>query len=132
VVADNADNAQVATGCLKDSWRPCWIGTTTPTTTAYYSGSCRRDLPRELPTEVVAAVGFRLLGSAFATARTVGSDDWFAKNQTHTVMPVVLDPPLTTREARDHANATLPGVEVRRLTFWRCLLRWQKPTNQAK
>jgi hypothetical protein len=47
-------------------------------------------------------------------------------------MPVVLDPPLTTREARDHANATLPGVEVRRLTFWRYLLRWQKPTNQAK
>jgi hypothetical protein len=29
-------------------------------------------------------------------------------------------------------KATLPGVEVRRLTFWRYLLRWQKPTNQAK
>ena len=41
-------------------------------------------------------------------------------------------PALTTREARDHANATMPGVEVRRLTFWRYLLRWQKPTNQAK
>jgi hypothetical protein len=41
-------------------------------------------------------------------------------------------PALTTREARDHAKATLPGVEVRRLTFWRYLVRWQKPTNQAK
>jgi SAM-dependent methyltransferase len=92
----------------------------------------RRDLPRELPTEVVAAVGFRLPGSAFAAARTVGSNDWFAKDQTHTTKPVVLDPPLTTRQARDLAKAPLPGVEVRRHTFWRYLLRWQKPTNQAK
>lgn len=41
--------------------------------------------------------------------------------QMPTLMPVVPDPPLTTRQARDHAEATLPGVEVRRLTFWRYL-----------
>jgi hypothetical protein len=43
------------------------------------------------------------------------------KSAMPTLMPVVLDPPLTTRQARDHAKATLPGVEVRRLTFWRYL-----------
>lgn len=87
----------------------------------------RTDSTHELPTEVVAAAATRVLGAAFATARAIGNGDWFAKDQTHAVMPVVLDPSLTTREVRDQAAVALPGVDVRRLIFWRYLLRWQKP-----
>jgi hypothetical protein len=42
-------------------------------------------------------------------------------------MPVVMDPPLTTREAARQAALVLPGVRVRRILFWRYLLIWQKP-----
>jgi hypothetical protein len=42
-------------------------------------------------------------------------------------MPMVFDPPLTTREVRQHAAAVLPGAQVRRLLFWRYLLTWQRP-----
>jgi SAM-dependent methyltransferase len=87
----------------------------------------REDLLRELPTEAVAAVGHRLLGAAFAAARSVGSSDWFAKDSSNAAMPVVMDPPLTTREVADQAGAVLHGVRVRRLVFWRYLLRWDKP-----
>jgi 2-polyprenyl-3-methyl-5-hydroxy-6-metoxy-1,4-benzoquinol methylase len=87
----------------------------------------RDDLRRELPTEAVAAVGHRLLGAVFAAARSVGSNDWFAKDSSHAAMPVVMDPPLTTREVADQAGAVLHGVRVRRLVFWRYLLRWEKP-----
>jgi SAM-dependent methyltransferase len=87
----------------------------------------RKDLLRELPAEVVAAVGHRLLGSAFVAARSVGSKDWFAKDATHSAMPVVMEPQLTTREVADQAGAVLPGVRVGRLVFWRYLLRWDKP-----
>jgi len=87
----------------------------------------QEDLLRELPTEAVAAVGHRLLGAAFAAARSVGSNDWFAKDSNHAAMPVVMDPPLTTREVADQAGALLHGVRVRRLVFWRYLLRWEKP-----
>jgi hypothetical protein len=45
-------------------------------------------------------------------------------------MPVVMDPPLTTREVADLAAALLPGVLVRRLLFWRYLLIWRKPISQ--
>jgi hypothetical protein len=41
-------------------------------------------------------------------------------------MPVVMDPPLTTREAARVAAAVLPGARVRRLLFWRYLLIWEK------
>lgn len=87
----------------------------------------RKDLLRELPVEVVAAVGHRLLGAAFVAARSAGSKDWFAKDSTHANMPVVLDPPLSTREVAEQAGAVLHGVRVRRLVFWRYLLRWDKP-----
>jgi SAM-dependent methyltransferase len=87
----------------------------------------RRDLRREVHTEIAAALGHRLLGAAFATARSVGGSDWFAKDDAHTAMPVVMDPPLTTREVARQAGAVLPGVQVRRLVFWRYLLRWEKP-----
>jgi len=91
----------------------------------------QRDLRYELPTEVVAALGHRLLGAVFVTARSVGSQDWFAKDSTHAEMPVVMHPPLTTREVADQAGAVLPGVRVRRLLFWRYLLRWDEPSQEA-
>lgn len=90
----------------------------------------RGDVRHELPTELVAALGHRVLGAAFATARSLGSGNWFAKGVTHAAMPVVMDPPLTTREVTDQAGAVLTGVRVRRLLFWRYLLRWQKPAEE--
>ena len=46
-------------------------------------------------------------------------------------MPVVMDPPLTTREVASQAAAVLLDVQVRRLLFWRYLLIWQKPSTQT-
>ena len=86
----------------------------------------RTDLVRELTTEVVAAVGHPLLGAGFVAARNVGSNDWFAKDKSHAAMPVVMDPRLTTREVAHRAGAVLPGVQVRRLVFWRYLLHWKR------
>jgi trans-aconitate methyltransferase len=90
----------------------------------------RPDPRHELPVEIVAAVGHRLLGAAFLAKRLLGSDSGFAKDPDHSSMPVVMDPPLTTREVADVAAALLPGVLVRRLLFWRYLLIWQKPITQ--
>ncbi len=87
----------------------------------------RRDLPRELPVEVTAAAGHRLLGAAFLARRSLGGGGGFAKDATHAIMPVLMDPPLTTREVARQAAALLPGVRVRRLLYWRYLLVWQKP-----
>jgi SAM-dependent methyltransferase len=92
----------------------------------------RADLRHELPIEVGAAVGHRLLGAVFATARSAGSTDWFEKDRTHAAMPVVMDPQLTTREVARQASAVLPGVQVRRLIFWRYLLRWHKPAGPTE
>lgn len=89
----------------------------------------RRDLPRELPAELTAAIGYRLFGTAFAIFRTIGRGRWYAKEPDHAIMPVVLDPSLTTRQVRQQASALLPGVYVRRLVFWRYLLLWQKPVR---
>ena len=86
----------------------------------------RTDLVRELPTEVVAAVGHPLLGAGFVAVRSVGSSDWFAKDKSHAAMPVVMDPQLTTREVAQRAGAVLAGARVRRLVFWRYLLHWQR------
>lgn len=87
----------------------------------------RVDLPRELPIELAAATGHRLFGLAFATARRAGHGLWYQREPNHDDMPVVLDPPLTTREVRTAVTALLPGAQVRRLLFWRYLLTWQKP-----
>jgi SAM-dependent methyltransferase len=91
----------------------------------------RPDLARELPVEVVAAAGHRLLGVAFAALRASGGGSWYRRDSTREEMPKVLDPPLTTREVRQRATATLPGARVRRLVFWRYFLRWQKPADPA-
>jgi SAM-dependent methyltransferase len=87
----------------------------------------RPDVPRELAVEVAAAAGHRLLGAMFLAKRLLGSDSGFAKDPGRATMPVVMDPPLTTREADHQAAAVLPGVRVRRLLFWRYLLIWRKP-----
>lgn len=90
----------------------------------------RTDLRRELPVEAVAAVGHRLLGAIFLGAMSMGKRSWLAKDSTHTTMPIVMDPPLTTDEVDQQASEVLPGVRVRRLIFWRYLLLWQKPSNE--
>jgi SAM-dependent methyltransferase len=86
----------------------------------------RLDLRHELPAELTAAIGYRMLGAAFATLRAVGGGRWYAKEPSR-LMPVVLDPSLTTRQVRQRATALLPGAHVRRLVFWRYFLLWQKP-----
>jgi SAM-dependent methyltransferase len=87
----------------------------------------RPDLRHELPVEILAAIGSRLLGAMFLARRLLGRGGGFAKDSTHMAMPVVMEPPLTTREVARQAAAVLPGVRVRRLLFWRYLLLWQKP-----
>lgn len=87
----------------------------------------RTDLPREASTEAVAAVADRALGALFAGLRATGSGGWYRLDPVNEAMPKVLDAPLTTREARAVAAATLPGARVRRLLFWRYLLRWDCP-----
>lgn len=91
----------------------------------------RTDLPRELPVELAAAAGHRLLGTAFLASRSLGSKSAFAKDSGHTAMPVVMDPSLTTREMARQACAVLPGVRVRRLVFWRYFLLWRKPAGTS-
>jgi SAM-dependent methyltransferase len=85
----------------------------------------RLDLPREAAAELAGAVGHRVLGAAFYALRTAGGS-WYERPASHAVMPMVLDPPLTTREARAAAAAALPGARVRRLAYWRYLLVWQR------
>lgn len=57
----------------------------------------RSDLPGELPAELAGAVGHRLLGAAFAVLRASGRGRWFQADPGREAMPVVADPPLTTR-----------------------------------
>jgi ubiquinone/menaquinone biosynthesis C-methylase UbiE len=87
----------------------------------------RPDLARELPAEILAATGHRVLGATFAVLRASGRGGWYRLEPSHETMPKVLDSPLTTRQVRQHAAATLPGAQVRRLIFWRYLLLWQRP-----
>lgn len=89
----------------------------------------RTDLRRELPIEIVALAGHHLFGAIFATARSLGSKSWFAKDSLHmTVMPIA-DPLLTIGQVRQQAREVLPGVRIWRLVFWRYLLLWQKPNS---
>lgn len=91
----------------------------------------RPDPRHELAVEIVAAVGHRLLGAVFLARRWLGRGEGFAKDLDRSSMPVVMDPPLTTREVADLAAALLPGVRVRRRLFWRYLLIWRKPITQG-
>ena len=85
------------------------------------------DLPREAPTEIVAAAANRGFGATFAALRMTGRGSWYEVDPTNEAMPKVFDPPLTTRQAREVAARTLPRVRVRRLLFWRYLLLWRRP-----
>jgi SAM-dependent methyltransferase len=87
----------------------------------------RSDLPRETPTEMVAAAANRAFGALFALLRATGWGSWYGLYPTHEAMPKVVDPPLTTRQAREVAAATLQCCRVRRLLFWRYLLLWRRP-----
>jgi SAM-dependent methyltransferase len=87
----------------------------------------RTDLLREWPAELTAGIGHRLLGLAFAALRTADRGGWYPIQPSHAIMPVVLDPPLSTHEVRQQALAHLPGATVRRLVFWRYYLLWRKP-----
>lgn len=87
----------------------------------------RVDLPREWPVEIAATVAHRAWGTGFTAVRALGVGEGFATEPGHDAMPVVLDPPLSTREVRATAEAVLPGARVRRLLFWRYLLVWHKP-----
>jgi SAM-dependent methyltransferase len=89
----------------------------------------RTDLPRELPYEVLAAAGHRLLGMMFLAQRSLRGGGGFAKDTARSTMPVVMDPPLSTRQVAIQAAKLLSGVRVRRLLFWRYLLIWQKPPS---
>jgi SAM-dependent methyltransferase len=91
----------------------------------------RQDLCAEFATEIIAALGHRVLGAALLLARSVGHGDWFAKDSTHSMMPVALAPELTTRDVAERSAAILADVHVRRLIFWRYLLRWEKPALQS-
>jgi SAM-dependent methyltransferase len=87
----------------------------------------RLDLPREVLIETVAAAANRVFGAVFAALRATGRGDWYRLELIHAIMPTVVDPPLTTRRAREVAAATLPSSQVRRLLFWRYLLLWRRP-----
>jgi SAM-dependent methyltransferase len=87
----------------------------------------RPDPRRELPVEIAATVAHRLWGAAFLAKRALGSERSFMKTPDRFSMPVVMDPPLTTRQVAGVASDILPGVRVRRLLFWRYLLVWSKP-----
>lgn len=92
----------------------------------------RTDLRREWPIEIVAALAHRLFAVAFLAYGLVrGHRPYAAEHHTHTGMPVVFDPPLTTRAVARQAAAILPGARVRRLLFWRYLLTWEKPRVPA-
>jgi SAM-dependent methyltransferase len=86
----------------------------------------RLDLPREAAAELAGAAGHRVLGAAFAVLRASGRGSWFERPPGSAAMPMVLDPPLTTRQVRAVAAAALPGARVRRLAYWRYLLVWQR------
>lgn len=87
----------------------------------------RADLRHELPVELAAILGHRLLGATWFVKRLLRSKRGYPKDPDRFAMPVVMNPPLTTRDVADLAAALLPGARVRRLLFWRYLLIWQKP-----
>ena len=85
----------------------------------------RRDWGHEL----VGMVAQRAFALAFCLLRKVTRRPWFSIEPSHTVMPIVGDPSLSTHDVRQIAAALLPGVSVRRLVFWRYFLLWHKPSH---
>ncbi|RJQ77829.1 class I SAM-dependent methyltransferase [Pseudonocardiaceae bacterium YIM PH 21723] len=81
----------------------------------------RIDLPRDLPVELLAIAGQRALGAAFGVLGR------YQREEADVSMPTK-GSDLTTAQVRDVATRVLPGSHVRRLVFWRYLLRWQRPS----
>lgn len=92
----------------------------------------RTDLAHELPAEIAATIGYRLLAAVFAIRRRLGSGHDYPKSTESEVMPVVMDPPLTTRQVASLASRVLPGSQVKRLVYWRYLLVWHKPVTKHR
>ena len=90
----------------------------------------RLDLPHELPVEIAAMIGNRVLGAVIAARLALGRGDGYVKSPDPS-MPVEMNPPLTVREAAAQVTELLPGARVRRLLYWRYLLLWQKPDGAA-
>jgi 2-polyprenyl-3-methyl-5-hydroxy-6-metoxy-1,4-benzoquinol methylase len=86
----------------------------------------RTDLPRDIPIEALSSVGNRVLGAAFRLEQVLTGRRRYAHEATVREMPMQ-DPVLTTRQVREQAARVLPGVQVRRLPFWRYELRWRRP-----
>lgn len=86
----------------------------------------RIDLPREAPLEVAAVAFHHLVGAAPTAARHPLHTKMTGADQD--AMPV-LDPELTTPQAREVARGVLPEARVRRLLLWRYLLVWQRPRS---
>ncbi|MGP9724250.1 class I SAM-dependent methyltransferase [Corynebacterium sp. AOP40-9SA-29] len=87
----------------------------------------KTDLRREWPIELAATVTHHALGGFFYARKLLGYQNTYPTGPAEDSMPMVLAPPLTTRDVRSTAGALLPGCRVRRLLFWRYLLTWQKP-----
>ncbi len=88
----------------------------------------RRDLPRELPMELVATSWHHLLGFGLAVSAATGDGigSRLRHGPAHAHMPAQ-HADLTTSQVREQASAVLPGVRVRRLLLWRYLLTWRRP-----
>ncbi|MGK5551433.1 methyltransferase domain-containing protein [Actinomadura kijaniata] len=85
--------------------------------------SPRTDLPRDLPVELLAVAGQQAFGLAFTALRRLTSREWYRFEDTHDRMPKCFDPTLSTAQVRSAAAKALPGSQVRRLVYWRYLLR---------
>jgi hypothetical protein len=89
----------------------------------------RRDLPCELPVELAATTLHHLIGLGLAAGgdrTTLGARLKHSSDHDQMAME---RPTLSTREVRRQATLVLPGVQVRRLTLWRYLLVWYRPTT---
>jgi SAM-dependent methyltransferase len=85
------------------------------------------DMRREWPVELAATLSHHTLGRVFAAGELLGRTHPFAVDPADAAMPTEMAPSLTTRDVARTAAPLLPGVQVRRLLFWRYLLTWRKP-----
>ncbi|WP_026412316.1 class I SAM-dependent methyltransferase [Actinomadura oligospora] len=78
-------------------------------------GLAREEMPRDLPLGLAAVV------AGYAHRARKG----YWEHPSPTVWP----PPVTYREMRDLAAATLPGSEYRRHLLWRYSIVWRRPSE---
>jgi hypothetical protein len=115
-------------------WRSLWITSAVHVRGDPLSWSCatrsqlRSDLPRDLPR---SSSPWSPTGCWHGLRRSavIGTPQLDRVRPCEQGDALVLEPPLSTRQVRRRAAAVLPGVQVRRLLFWRYPLRWRKPIN---